>query len=98
MKRYVYLYFGGRPPASPEEGQKLFAAWQAYMARMGERMVDGAPLGPHRVVGGDTTGHAHGFGIVQAASLDEAVSWTQDHPHLLMGGRVEVSEIQPIPT
>lgn len=97
MKKFLYLYFGGNPPASEDAGKAVMAAWMAYFGKMGDRIVDGgAPLGPHRAVGGTAQSHASGYSIVNAASLDEAVALTEGHPHLQVGGSIEVCETQPI--
>ncbi|MBL6854418.1 MAG: hypothetical protein ISS15_15960 [Alphaproteobacteria bacterium] len=97
-KKFLYLYFGGNAPKSAEEGQKVMQAWMAYFGKMGDKIVDGgAPLGPHRAVGGAASAKPSGYSIVNAASLDEAVRFTDGHPHLMAGGSIEVCETQPIP-
>ena len=97
MKKFLYLYFGGNPPATPEAGKKVMDGWMAYFAKMGDKIVDGgAPLGPHRAVGGSAQAKPSGYSIVNAASLDEAVTLTKGHPHLMSGGSIEVCETQPI--
>lgn len=98
MKKFLYLYFGGDAPQSAAEGQKTMQAWMAYFARMGDKIVDGgAPLGPHKSVGGTASAKPSGYSIVNAVSIDEAVKLTEGHPHLLVGGSIEVCETQPIP-
>ena len=98
MKQFLYLYFGGNPPQSAEEGERLMQSWRAYFGTMGDKIVDGgAPLGPHQCVGGGAGARPSGYSIVNAASLDDAVKLTAGHPHLLAGGSIEVCETQPIP-
>jgi len=98
MKKFVYLYFGGNAPATPQAGQAAMADWMSYFQKMGEKIVDGgAPLGPHKSVGGKTSTNPVGYSIVNAASLDDAVALTKGHPHLKAGGTIEVCETQPIP-
>ncbi|HXC55703.1 MAG TPA: YciI family protein [Rhizomicrobium sp.] len=98
MKKFLYLYFGGNPPKSADEGKALMQAWMAYFAKMGERMADGgAPIGPQKTVGGHAKVPVAGYSIVNAASLDEAVALTDGHPHLKAGGSIEVCETMPIP-
>ena len=98
MKKFLYLYFGGNPPATAEAGKAVMAAWMTYFQKMGDRIVDGgAPLGPHKSVDGRTGTNPVGYSIVNAASLDEAVALTKGHPHLKVGGSIKVSESQPIP-
>jgi hypothetical protein len=97
-KKFLYLYFGGNPPKSAEEGQKVMQDWMAYFGKMGDKIVDGgAPLGPHKAVGGTVSAKPSGYSIINAASLEEAVKFTEGHPHLMSGGSIEVCETQPIP-
>ena len=98
MKKFVYLYFGGNPPKSAEEGAALMADWMAYFAKMGDKFADnGAPIGPQKSVGGHANVRIAGYSIVKAASLDEAVKLTDGHPHIKAGGSIEVCETMPIP-
>lgn len=98
MTKFVYLYFGGNPPKSPDDGKKVMEAWMAWFGKVGDKMVDGgAPLGPRKSVGGGAASAATGYSIINAGSLDEAVSLTKGHPHLASGGSIEVCEAMPIP-
>src|SRR5262245_1916708 len=98
MKKFVYLYFGGNPPETPEAGQAVMADWMSYFQKMGDKIVDGgAPLGPHKTVGRKKSTSPSGYSIINAESLDDAVTLTKGHPHLKSGGTIEVCETQPIP-
>ena len=98
MKKFVYLYFGGNPPKSAEEGQAVMQAWMAYFGKMGDRIVDGgAPIGPQKSVGNHPAVRIGGYSIVKASSLEEAVALTDGHPHVKSGGSIEVCETMPIP-
>ena len=98
MTKFLYLYHGGSPPASPEEGQKVMQAWMAYFGKVGPRLMDGgAPLAPSRSVKGAPNSGCSGYSIIEAASLDEAEGLTEGHPHLMSGGSIEICEAQPIP-
>jgi hypothetical protein len=98
MAKFLYLYTGGNPPASAEEGQKIMQAWMDYFARMGPHIVEGgAPLGARQSVNGGAASGASGFSIMEAADLAEAVKLTDGHPHLAAGGAIEVMETMPIP-
>lgn len=98
MAKFVLLYHGGSPPKSPDEGQKIMAAWMAWFGKVGSKMVDGgAPLGPRKVVGKGSASGASGYSIVESANLDAAVALTDGHPHLQSGGSIEVCEVMPIP-
>ena len=48
MPKYIFAYHGGGMPETPEEGERVMAAWQAWFADMGEAVVvPGAPVGPY---------------------------------------------------
>ena len=94
MKKFLYLYFGGNPPKSPEEGKALMNDWMSYFARMGDKFAD---PGPQQTVGHGSKIAVAGYTIVNAASLEEAVKLTDGHPHLKAGGTIEVCETMPIP-
>jgi hypothetical protein len=97
MPKFLYLYHGGGPPASAEEGQKVMQAWMAYFGKMGNKIVDGgAPLAPSRSVAGAPASKATGYSVIQADSLDEAEKLTDGHPHLMSGGSIEICEALPI--
>jgi hypothetical protein len=97
MAKFLYLYHGGGPPASPADGEKVMQAWMAYFGRMGEKIVDGgAPLAPSRAVGGAPASGCTGYSLIEAASLDEAAKYTEGHPHLMSGGSIEICEALPI--
>jgi len=52
MKKFLYLYFGGNPSKSPDEGKAQMQAWMTYFGKMGDKIVDGgAPIGPQKSVG-----------------------------------------------
>ena len=98
MKKFLYLYFGGNPPKSPEEGKAMMDNWMAYFGKMGDRIADGgAPIGPQKSVGKHPDTRVAGYSLVNAASLEEAVKFTDGHPHIKAGGSIEVCETMPIP-
>jgi hypothetical protein len=97
MKKYLYLYTGGKPPATPEAGKKMLDDWKAYFAKIGDRLDSGGPLGPHKSVGVRNGSQPNGYSIVEATDIDHAVALTKGHPHLANNGTIDVCEIQPIP-
>ena len=34
-KKFLYLYSGGNPPKSPEEGKAMMDAWMGYFGKLG---------------------------------------------------------------
>lgn len=46
MTKFIFVFHGGSAPSSPEEGEKVMAAWGVWMEGLGAHMVDpGAPVG-----------------------------------------------------
>jgi hypothetical protein len=93
MGKYVFIYTGGGTPATEEEGKRLMEAWGGFLGGLGDALVDGgAPFGPSRSVNGNGTSGATGYSIVNASSLDDALSKTSGCPIFESGGDVEVYE------
>jgi hypothetical protein len=96
----MFIYHGGGRPETQEEGERVMAAWQAWMGSIGEDMVDGGnPAGPSKTVtagGVEDNGGANpvsGYTLVNAADMDAAVKIAQGCPILEGGGgTVEVAE------
>ena len=100
MANYIFAYHGGKAPESPEEGEKVMAAWKSWLAGMGDNLVDfGAPLGMSSTVsatgvaGDGGTNPISGYSLVQADSQDAANDLAKGCPVLADGGSVEVAEI-----
>jgi hypothetical protein len=88
----------GMPP-TPEAADQMMSAFTSWAGGVGDNMVDpGAPLGPSKVVTSDseTDGQADGpvagYSIIDADSLDDAVSAVRSHPFLSRGGTLQVSQ------
>jgi hypothetical protein len=97
---------GGWQTLSPDEMQKAIEKYIAWTKK--PFFVDGKRLAeePGRVMrtvnGGvratdgpysETKEVLGGFYIIEAASYDEAVERTGDHPHLEYGGTIEVRQV-----
>jgi hypothetical protein len=88
---------------TPEQLKAGMAMWQAWHERCGSACVDlGAPLDKSTTVTKDsaTPGRTPvtGFTILQAASMDEAVSLMKNHPHFYMpGASAQILECVPMP-
>ncbi len=98
MPKFVFAYHGGKPPESPEEGEKVMAAWNAWFQTLGSAVVDGgAPVGASKTVsaGGVADGGGanplSGYSIVNADNLDAAIEMAKGCP-ILEAGTVEVAE------
>jgi hypothetical protein len=104
MTKFLIIFHGGSPPASKAEGDKVMAAWGAWIGGLGKALVDpGNPTGAGKILsaGGkvsDSGGAnaATGYSILEAASLDAAIAAAKGSPHLASGGTVEIAEITPV--
>jgi hypothetical protein len=87
--------------ATPEQGQAGMDAWMAWAGKAGDAIVDlGAPLSDAAWVGPASAAdsmHITGFSILQAESADALTAILDGHPHLGMGGSIEVLEFLVIP-
>lgn len=104
MPRYLIVYLGGSPPATPEQGRKHFARYMDWLAVLGGAVVSPAnPLKDTTTINPDGSMRAggatsmSGYTIVQADSLDAALSLARDCPFLQIGGSLEVSELVTMP-
>ena len=100
MSNYVFAYHGGKKPESPEEGAKHMAKWKAWIAGLGDAVVNpGTPLGMSKTVsssgvsddGGSNP--LNGFSIVKADSMDAALEMAKGCPYLDIG-TIEVAEVK----
>jgi hypothetical protein len=104
MSQYMITYLGGNPPSTPEQGQKHFAKYKEWLSGLGEAAVSPAnPLKGTQVVNPDgsvTEGGMStmsGFTIVEADSMEVALTMAQACPFLEIGGSLEVSELMSMP-
>ena len=100
MSDYIIAYYGGKKPESPEEGAKHMAKWKAWVASLGDAVVNpGTPLGKSRIVssaGVSDDGGSNpltGFSTVKADSMDAALEMAKECPFLDTGGTIEVAEM-----
>lgn len=98
MAKFVFAYHGNGMPDTPEEGEKLMAAWGAWMGGMGDALVNGgAAVGLSKTVsqsGVEDNGGANpisGYSVVEAADIDAAIEMAKGCPILQSGGSVEVA-------
>jgi len=100
MSKFVFAYHGGGMPESPEEGERIMAAWSAWFETLGAAVVDGGnPTGDSRTVGSDGAvaqgagaNPVSGYSLIEAADIDAAVAHAKGCPILDAGGSVEVAE------
>jgi len=107
--KYMVLY---RSPVStaeqmnvtPEQAKAGMDLWTAWSQQAGSALLDfGMPLGEGKHVTQDRANRSRadirGYSIVEAGSLDEAVTLVKDHPHFHTpgGASIEILEFVPIP-
>jgi hypothetical protein len=112
MKEYLFLLRAGKPmdEKTEAENKSELQAWGAYMGKLMQNgnMSGGLPLvsGGKTVSASGTTaepvtsakeGIVGGYLIVKADSLDQAVEFARDCPHIANEGNIEVREIAPMP-
>jgi hypothetical protein len=105
MNKFLVLYLSDvsareqMAGATPEQAQAGMDAWMAWAGKAGDAIVDlGAPLGEAAYVGpGSAGGNVTGFSILQGESADAVKSVLDGHPHLGMGGSIEVLEFLSMP-
>ena len=104
MPRYMITYLGGDQPSSPEEGKQHMAKYMDWLSSLGDAAVSPAnPLKNTSTVNSDgtvTTGGStrmSGYTIIQADSMDAALSIAKVCPFLDIGGSLEVSELVEMP-
>ncbi len=85
--------------ATPEQAQAGMDAWMTWAGKAGDAIVDlGAPLADATHIGpGSAAGDVTGFSILQAESADAIASVLDGHPHLEMGGTIDVMEFIAMP-
>lgn len=104
MAQYVLTYLGGNTPSSPEEGKKHFEEYMTWLISLGDSAVSPAnPLKETKTVhpdgsvtSGGTTSMS-GFTIIEAQSMEAALSISKNCPFLDIGGSLEVSELVQMP-
>ncbi|MFK7834772.1 MAG: YciI family protein [Sulfitobacter sp.] len=100
MTDFMLAFHGGSMPETPEEGEKVMAAWGAWMQGIGDKMVNpGNPVGMSKTVsaqGVADDGGANplsGFTIVKADDIEGACKIAAGCPIIDAGGSVEVAPI-----
>ena len=100
MAKFLFVYHGGSKPESKEDMAKIMNAWGQWFGSMGNAVVDGGnPVGKSStvqsngsVVNNGGANPASGYSLVEASSLDDALTKAKGCPILSAGGSVEVAE------
>ena len=104
MPQYAIVYLGGNQPSTPEEGKQHFAKYMSWLSSLGNSAVSPAnPLKNTTTVNPDgsvTAGSKttmSGYTVIEADSMETALSVAKDCPFLEIGGSLEVSELMKMP-
>lgn len=101
MPKFMFAYHGGSMPETPEEGEKVMAAWMSWLQGLGPAIVDpGNPVGMSSTLTrsglseGGGSNPLSGYTIVQADSLEAAAGMGKNCPMLDdADGSIEIAEI-----
>jgi len=104
MPQYVIVYLGGDQPSSPEEGKRHFSKYMEWLSSLGDSAISPAnPLKNTNTVNADgsvTTGSTttmSGYTIIEADSMESALSIAKACPFIDINGSLEVSELMEMP-
>ncbi|MBT8433043.1 MAG: YciI family protein [Gammaproteobacteria bacterium] len=104
MTQYLIVYLGGDQPSSPEEGRQHFSKYMEWLSSLGDSAISPAnPLKNTSTINTDgtvTTGGAtkmSGYTIIEADSMEAALTIAKACPFLEIGGSLEVSELAEMP-
>ena len=104
MSQFVIVYVGGDQPSTPEEGKQHFARYMEWLASLGDAAVSPAnPLKNTNTVSPDgsvTAGSSttiSGYTIIEAETMDAALTAAKACPFLEINGSLEVSELGQMP-
>ncbi len=104
MPQYVIVYLGGTQPSSPQEGKQHFSKYMDWLSSLGDSVV--SPANPFKntstvnsdgivTTGGTTT--MSGYTIIEADTMEAALSIAKACPFLDISGSLEVSELIQMP-
>jgi hypothetical protein len=101
MRMYLLLYSGGRMPETDEETNAMTDAWGAWLASIGDALVDGNPFTPNAkslspdgaVSDGPIGPMVSGYSLIKARSMDEAVEMAKGCPAKLSGASISIFEV-----
>ncbi len=101
MAQFMFAYHGGKKPETPEEGAAMMQKWHAWIADLGDKMVNpGTPLGMSKTVSLDGVADdggsnpLAGFSVVEAEDMEAALEIARGCPFLDMeSATIEVAEM-----
>lgn len=105
MAHYLIVYLGGDQPSTPDEDRRNFSKYMNWLSSLGDAAISPAnPLKNTHTVNPDgaiTTGGTttmSGYTLIEADSMESALSMAKACPFLEVGGSLEVSELIEMPS
>ena len=108
MKKFIVTYQAPidatwkTQESTPEEMEEGMKAWMTWAEKCGNKLVDmGSPLGNAVTIrpGGssaDSASEIIGYSILQADSMEDALSLLKDHPHLNWNAECEIDVLESL--
>ncbi len=99
MAKYLFVYHGGKMPASPAEAKAVHDAWGAWFGSLGPAVIDGGnPVGQSYTVHADGSllsnggaNPASGYSLIEATGVEDAHKKAASCPILKAGGSIELA-------
>mgnify|MGYP000453751518 FL=1 len=100
MAKFVLLYHGSNEPKPNFDMEAMMTAWNAWVAELAENLVDpGTGVGMSKTIFADGrvennggSNPMHGYCVIEAQDMEEAVNICKGHPYLMTGGSIEVAQ------
>ena len=99
MTKFAFIYRGGKPFNTPEEGKAHMTKWRAWRDGLGSAYVHpGMPFSNAVTVSAGAIGEGSGeiplsgISIVEASDLEAAQKMAKACPHLDIGGDIVVAQ------
>ena len=101
MAEFLFRYYGGRKPESPEEGAAMMEKWHAWLGEVGDAAVNpGSPVGMSKTVSAEGVADdggvnpTNGISIIAAESMEAVLEIAKRCPVIETGGSIEVAEMK----
>ena len=99
MPKFSFIYRGGKPFETPEDGKAHTMKWRAWAESLGSAYVyPGMPFSSARTVSTESVSEGsgeipmNGVSVVEAETMDAAVEMAKACPHLNTGGDIVVAQ------
>ena len=105
MAQFIIVYLGGDQPSSPEKDVEHRSNYMDWLSSLGDAVISPAnPLKNTCTVNADgivtnaSSTTMSGYTLIEADSMDAALSVAKACPFLDIGGSLEVSELIMMPS